>query len=409
MFDAGSETVVEVVEGDSLAISCYARGGYPPSQITWFHEISNDSNLQVQHIEYEQDTQSHLVSVRRTIIYTASILDHNSTISCRIVQTRLQPHSIIYTRNLIVNLAVKERRFPAPLVRTKILSGLVVFCTLSLLFCLVLVLIIVKFSGRKRRRSSSQDIPLVYRTPMVSQHYSGDVLTQIADHTKPLTHTNSSNYLLDEQDNDKSYHQDVINISVETPFTPKTTSSQSHKSNNSFRTGSVSDQSRSRSSSDCASLYSHEEANLIEKLQSTDKIDVKVHETGHGHSFATLPDKMTSHDDLLRHESTDTGLTSSTSVSQLYRRRLSIPARILINPTSYPAKSLTNLTMIHHDISPHHRCKAKGRSKRRRRRTAPAKSKSTHSVFDCEQGCFDVEDISKSQQFVFITTGPMII
>ena len=26
MFDAGSETVVEVVEGDSLAISCYARG-----------------------------------------------------------------------------------------------------------------------------------------------------------------------------------------------------------------------------------------------------------------------------------------------------------------------------------------------------------------------------------------------
>ena len=73
-------------------------GGYPPSQITWFHEISNDSNLQVQHIEYEQDTQSHLVSVRRTIIYTASILDHNSTISCRIVQTRLQPHSIIYTR-----------------------------------------------------------------------------------------------------------------------------------------------------------------------------------------------------------------------------------------------------------------------------------------------------------------------
>ena len=78
----------------------------------------------------------------------------------------------------------------------------------------------------------------------------------------------------------------------------------------------MSDQSRSRSSSDCASLYSHEEANLIEKLQSTDKIDVKVHETGHGHSFATLPDKMTSHDDLLRHESTDTGEISDESVSR---------------------------------------------------------------------------------------------
>ena len=79
----------------------------------------------------------------------------------------------------------------------------------------------------------------------------------------------------------------------------------------------MSDQSRSRSSSDCASLYTHEEANLIEKLQSTDKIDVKVHETGHGHSFATLPDKMTSHDDLLRHESTDTGEISDESVSGL--------------------------------------------------------------------------------------------
>ena len=49
-------------------------------------------------------------------------------------------------------------------------------------------------------------------------------------------------------------------------------------------------------------------------------------------------------------------------------------------------------------------------SRRKRRKTAPAKSRSIHSVFDCDQGCFDTEDLdNKSQQFVFITTGPMVI
>ena len=147
----------------------------------------------------------------------------------------------------------------------------------------------------------------------------------------------------------------------------------------------------SLSSSDCASLYSHEEATLLD----SDTRDP-----------ASAPG----------------------SVPQLSLRRASIPARILVNPTGYPApapapaKSLTHLKSA--PCSPHNRHEAAPgqRSKRRRRRrTEPAKSRSkdlaksrsSHSVFDCEHDCFTVAGAggqeSRSQQFVFITTGPMVI
>ena len=145
----------------------------------------------------------------------------------------------------------------------------------------------------------------------------------------------------------------------------------------------------SLSSSDCASLYSHEEATLLDS---------------HTRDPASAPG----------------------SVPQLSLRRASIPARILVNPTGYPApapaKSLTHLKSA--PCSPHQRHEAaRGqRSKRRRRRrTEPAKSRSkelaksrsSHSVFDCEHDCFTVAGAgsqeSRSQQFVFITTGPMVI
>ena len=143
----------------------------------------------------------------------------------------------------------------------------------------------------------------------------------------------------------------------------------------------------SLSSSDCASLYSHEEATLLD----SDTRDP-----------ASAPG----------------------SVPQLSLRRASIPARILVNPAPAPApaKSLTHLKSA--PCSPHNRLEAaRGqRSKRRRRRrTEPAKShskdlaksRSSHSVFDCEHDCFSVAGAgsqeSRSQQFVFITTGPMVI
>ena len=66
---------------------------------------------------------------------------------------------------------------------------------------------------------------------------------------------------------------------------------------------------------------------------------------------------------------------------------------------------LTTQGSSHHH---HTECRVPG-SKRKRRKTAPAKSRSIHSVFDCDQGCFDTEELDRSQQFVFITTGPMVI
>ena len=48
-------------------------------------------------------------------------------------------------------------------------------------------------------------------------------------------------------------------------------------------------------------------------------------------------------------------------------------------------------------------------TQRKRRRTAPSASKSTHSLFECSEGCFDL-DVKKSYpQLVTITTGPMVI
>lgn len=87
-----------------------------------------------------------------------------------------------------------------------------------------------------------------------------------------------------------------------------------------------------------------------------------------------------------------------------------------MNPTQYPAVSLTNLRACATPLpraegSSHHfhtECRVPG-SKRKRRKTAPAKSRSIHSVFDCDEGCFDTHEKDKSQQFVFITTGPMVI
>ena len=76
--------------------------------------------------------------------------------------------------------------------------GVVVASTLALLFCLVSVLLIVRFSKKRRRRSSPDvmEMPLMYRTPLVSQQYScGDVFTQISDYSKPMAHTCSSNFV----------------------------------------------------------------------------------------------------------------------------------------------------------------------------------------------------------------------
>ena len=45
MWDADTETRVEVVEGDNIALSCYARHGFPPSLVSWEHDITNDTSL----------------------------------------------------------------------------------------------------------------------------------------------------------------------------------------------------------------------------------------------------------------------------------------------------------------------------------------------------------------------------
>ena len=45
LYEAITETRVEVVEGDNIALSCYARQGFPPSLVSWEHDITNDTSL----------------------------------------------------------------------------------------------------------------------------------------------------------------------------------------------------------------------------------------------------------------------------------------------------------------------------------------------------------------------------
>jgi len=103
-------------------------------------------------------------------------------------------------------------------------------------------------------------------------------------------------------------------------------------------------------------------------------------------------------------------LDTAASVPHLDRRRSSTtaPGRVLINPTSkcqavsqgcHPlsAKSMGQLP-------------ARTESQRRRRQTEPSHSKSSHSVFDCDEGCFEMDEkLDAGQQTVTITTGPLII
>ena len=84
-------------------------------------------------------------------------------------------------------------------------------------------------------------------------------------------------------------------------------------------------------------------------------------------------------------------------------RRPSIPNRVLVNPTPATAKSLGQLDR--EELCP---------SSTKEKRRCPAKSRSNHSVFECEEGCFSETETGegnrkKSQQLVTVWTGPLVI
>ena len=287
------------------------------------------------------------MSVSRIARYTASLADKNKTINCYVSQ--VHSTNLLLDQTIVLVLKISQRKLPAPLVRqVPFLSGILLLVIFLLLSCILLSLLIVRLRKkdkirRELKRGESQNSPLVLygeglEPRWKTEHYkNGDIFTEIADVTKPLSSTYRETF---NNTNFSSFH------------------------------------GKSPSVSDMASLYSHEDVTVIDNPFNPG-------------DFAPIPSQLE---------------PIYTSVPQLYKRRSSIPARILINPTSFPpphsAKSLGHLN------SCNDQCQA---SQRRRRKTAPASSKSSHSVFDCDEGCFDVEDVHKSQQMVFISTGPMVI
>ena len=157
-----TESVVEVVEGETIRLFCYANGGYPPADISWEYKIYNESHsVSVERVVRKPSPTSPLVTVSRTLLYTATLQDHNSTLTCQVSQTHRL--ATLYTRTMRVNLTVKERGPAQPLVREMtIISGVVVITTIFLLFCLVLVVFLVR-QTTNRMRGPSSHVPLVYR------------------------------------------------------------------------------------------------------------------------------------------------------------------------------------------------------------------------------------------------------
>ena len=162
LHDGLTETVVEVVEGETIRLTCYASGGYPGADIVWEYKIYNETeSVRVETAVRQPQPASHLVRVSRTLLYTASLEDHNNTLTCQVSQSHRR--ATLYTRTMRVSLTVKQRRPAQPLVREMtIISGVVVLTTIFLLFCLVVVLLLVRQTTKRRRRPSTQ-VPLVYR------------------------------------------------------------------------------------------------------------------------------------------------------------------------------------------------------------------------------------------------------
>ena len=44
LYEASTETVVEVVEGDVIALTCYARDGYPAAEVSWQYNVFNETD-----------------------------------------------------------------------------------------------------------------------------------------------------------------------------------------------------------------------------------------------------------------------------------------------------------------------------------------------------------------------------
>ena len=299
-------------------------------------------------------TADHTISTSRTASYTASSRDNNKTITCRITQA--DRNNIISMGMISLVLNIRKRREAVQLIKkAPLMSGLLLLIIILILSCIILTILVLKQKENKKRRKQivsveSQSSPLVlksmeipkWRSEAYHKYLNNDtVFTEIADVTKPVSTT---------------YREHCNGFSTFHDKSPYV--------------------------NDLTSLYSHEDVTVIENPFN--------HPDNEFLPPSELPNCQTE--------------PSTRSVPELYKRRSSIPARILINPTTFPppqnAKSLGHL-----HTSPG-QCQA---TLRRRRKTAPASSKSSQSVFDCDQGCFEVEDINRSQQMVFITTGPMVI
>ena len=135
----------------------------------------------------------------------------------------------------------------------------------------------------------------------------------------------------------------------------------------------------------------------------------------HGNSFRSL---ATSH--ISSAEScTDLTAITTNNTQQSFAQKVIEPQRFLPSqfPTAVSCRRESKPELLkappprppRHSKSLGHIPKTLDQEKTPKRRRSASTCKSTHSLFECSESCFTVENVSKSGQFVTITTGPIVL
>jgi len=340
-------------DDDVARLDCWANEGYPRPRFVWRGPEREEGNFtrpvwNVSQAISSQDATGHTYSSSQAAVYTADLMHDNTSISCLVMQGEMN-------RRMILLLHVQERVYPVALTEgATLLPSLLLLLIFVILSCVLLTILIVRGRSRRRKREkqlSNEESP---RSPLVTEQ------------------------LYFQQKEHLSYHEYQNQLPDLGPLPPSLPPlpSPTHQ----FR--------RSLSVSDLSSIGSVDQVTVMDSTFA---------------AISAIPSPA-----LVKHQKY---LDTAGSVPHLDRRRSSTtaPGRVLINPTS---KCQQASQACHHPLSAKSmgQLPARTESQRRRRQTEPSHSKSSHSVFDCEEGCFEMDqELDRSQQTVTITTGPLII
>ena len=351
--------------------------------------------------------------------YHAQLTDHNKTISCTVKQEEYgRTH---FTRTFVFRLKIQSRaafaqRDGLSARKISFLSGVIIGIIFLLLLCVLLSILLLRQNKNNKKRKSeeheldlmldtSQSTPLVIKretlgrdcesgeTPRwASQKYNessfcsppSNIQKFLADYASPPSDRVTYSHLPSDHISPPSYKLIQMPNHPSAMTDPLLSDQFKNFTSPSLRSLSASQLSSMESFID---LTGQAEAfNLVEEFDYEETKPAKD---------KNKPKSNTYQDDPV-----------VGSVPNIHQRRRSSGVALTFPseprpPPPRPPRSSKSLGHIPRTVEQE--------TQRKRRRTAPSTSKSTHSLFECSEGCFDMESKKSQAQFVTITTGPMVI